>query len=125
MCGLEVDVEGDRVVAVRPDADDVWSRGFVCPKGAMLGALHHDPDRLRAPLVREGERWREVGWDEAFARCAELLRGVLDRHGKQAVTAYVGNPTAHGIRRGSAGMRCVRNRRRVLAADDPDGASTS
>jgi anaerobic selenocysteine-containing dehydrogenase len=97
MCGLEVHVDGDRVVAVRPDDADVWSRGYVCPKGAMLGELHHDPDRLRAPLVREGTTWREVGWSEAFARCEALLRPVLARHGKQAVTTYIGNPTAHGF----------------------------
>jgi len=97
MCGLEVHVDGDRVVAVRPDDDDVWSRGFVCPKGAMLGALHHDPDRVRTPLVRDGSTWRQVGWDEAFARCEELLAGVLARHGKQAITAYIGNPTAHSM----------------------------
>ena len=97
MCGLEIHVEGEQVTAIRPDEDDVWSRGFVCPKGAMLGALHHDPDRVRAPMIREGTTWRTVGWDEAFARCEELIAGVLARHGKQALTAYIGNPTAHSI----------------------------
>lgn len=97
MCGLLVQTEGERVTAVRPDPDDVWSRGYVCPKGAMLGALHHDPDRIRTPMVREGTTWREVGWEEAFARCETLLRDVLERHGKQAVTCYIGNPTAHSL----------------------------
>jgi anaerobic selenocysteine-containing dehydrogenase len=97
MCGLVVHTDGGRVTAVRPDPDDVWSRGYVCPKGTTLGALHHDPDRIRVPMVREGNRWREVGWDEAFARCEDLLGSVLATHGKQAVTAYIGNPTAHSI----------------------------
>jgi anaerobic selenocysteine-containing dehydrogenase len=97
MCGLEIDVDGDRVLAIRPDRDDVWSRGFVCPKGVTLGDLHHDPDRIRVPMVRDGVRWREVTWDEAFARCEELLAGVLACHGKQAVTCYIGNPTAHSL----------------------------
>ena len=34
MCGLEFTVEDGRVTKVRPDADDVWSRGYICPKGA-------------------------------------------------------------------------------------------
>ncbi|MFN8543125.1 MAG: molybdopterin oxidoreductase family protein [Candidatus Binatia bacterium] len=97
MCGLRIDVAGGRVQRIRPDDADVWSRGYVCPKGATLGYLHDDPDRLRAPLVREGSGWREVGWDAAFARCAELLVGVVEQYGKQAVTAYVGNPTAHNF----------------------------
>src|SRR6185295_6120015 len=97
MCGLEIQVKGDRVTRVRGDRDDVWSKGYLCPKGAALGHLHHDPDRLRAPMVRDGDQWREVTWDEAFARCEELLHPVLERYGLGAVTAYVGNPTAHNF----------------------------
>ncbi len=97
MCGLRVHVDGDRVGRVEPDPDDVWSRGYVCPKGAVLGQLHHDPDRLRVPMIRDGTTWREATWDEAFARCEELLAGVIARHGKEAVTAYIGNPTVHNF----------------------------
>jgi anaerobic selenocysteine-containing dehydrogenase len=97
MCGLEVHVEADEVKLIRADRDDVWSRGYLCPKGTTLGHLHHDPDRLRQPMVREGETWREVSWDEAFARCTELLAPVIAEHGIEAVTAYVGNPLAHNM----------------------------
>jgi anaerobic selenocysteine-containing dehydrogenase len=97
MCGLEVHVEGDEVKLVRGDRDDVWSKGYLCPKGSTLGHLHHDPDRLREPMVREGDTWREVTWEEAFDRCTELLRPVVERHGIEAVTAYVGNPLAHNM----------------------------
>lgn len=97
MCGLRVHVAGDRVTRVEPDPDDVWSRGYVCPKGATLGHLHHDPDRLRVPMIREGTTWREATWPEAFARAEELLTGVIARHGKEAVTAYIGNPTVHNF----------------------------
>ena len=48
-------------------------------------------------MVRDGDTWREVGWDEAFARCEELLHPILERDGLDAVTAYVGNPTAHNF----------------------------
>ncbi len=83
------------MVRVRGDRDDVWSRGYLCPKGAALGQLHHDPDRLRAPLVRDGSDWREVSWPEAFQRCEELLHPVVAEHGIEAVTAYMGNPNVH------------------------------
>ncbi|MEZ5144246.1 MAG: molybdopterin-dependent oxidoreductase [Acidimicrobiales bacterium] len=97
MCGLEIEVTDDRVTRIRADRDDVWSRGHLCPKGTTLGHLHHDPDRLRSPVVREGDEWREVSWDEAFARCAELLHPVLAEHGPEAITAYLGNPLAHAF----------------------------
>ena len=97
MCGLEVHVEDDEVKLIRGDRDDVWSKGYLCPKGTTLGHLHHDPDRLREPMVRDGDQWREVTWDEAFDRCTEFLRPVIERHGIEAVTAYVGNPLAHNM----------------------------
>ncbi len=77
MCGLEIHVEGDQVALIRADRDDAWSKGHLCPKGTTLGHLHHDPDRLRAPMVRDGDSWREVSWDEAFRRCSELLAPVI------------------------------------------------
>ena len=95
MCGLEIQVTGERVTRVRGDRADVWSKGYLCPKGAALGHLHDDPDRVRVPMVRDGETWREVSWDEAFARCEELIRPILAEDGIRAVTAYIGNPAVH------------------------------
>jgi anaerobic selenocysteine-containing dehydrogenase len=67
MCGLQVDVEDDRVKLIRGDRDDVLSKGYLCPKGTTLGHLHDDPDRIRQPMTRDGDTWREVTWDEAVA----------------------------------------------------------
>jgi anaerobic selenocysteine-containing dehydrogenase len=97
MCGLEIKVKDDKVGVIRADKEDVWSKGYLCPKGTTLGHLHEDPDRLRHPMIRDGETWREATWDEAFARCEELVLGVLQRHGKEAMTTYIGNPVAHNF----------------------------
>ncbi|MEU4541901.1 molybdopterin-dependent oxidoreductase [Nonomuraea dietziae] len=93
VCGLTLTLDdGGHVTGVRGDKDDPFSKGFICPKGASLGHLDEDPDRLSKPLVREGDRWREVSWDEAFATVARALEGVRDR---QAIAVYLGNPSAH------------------------------
>src|SRR3954468_15495036 len=99
MCGLQVDVEGDAVTLIRGDRDDVWSKGYLCPKGTTLGKLHADPDRIRVPMVRDrdADTWREVSWDEAFTRCEELIHGVVQRHGIESCTAFVGNPAGHNF----------------------------
>ncbi|MCU0312261.1 MAG: molybdopterin-dependent oxidoreductase [Acidimicrobiales bacterium] len=98
MCGLEVHLgDDDAVKVIRGNPDDVWSKGYLCPKGTVLGRLHDDPDRLRTPMIREGDQWREASWDEAFARCEELIASVLDRHGPKAMTAFVGNPVGHSF----------------------------
>ena len=42
----------DRVTRIRGDRDDVFSHGFICPKGSTLKQLHDDPDRVRTPLIK-------------------------------------------------------------------------
>jgi anaerobic selenocysteine-containing dehydrogenase len=96
-CGIAVEVDGDRVVAVRGDDADPFSKGYICPKATALADLHHDPDRLRRPMVREGSTWREAGWDEALELVARRLKEVRARHGKHAIAVYQGNPTAHNL----------------------------
>jgi anaerobic selenocysteine-containing dehydrogenase len=97
MCGLRITVKDGRVAKIRANDDDVWSQGYICPKGTALGELHHDPDRLRAPLVRRGDTFHEVTWDEAFDEIERRLRAVIESHGIDAVTTYIGNPTAHNF----------------------------
>ncbi|GAA0637370.1 molybdopterin oxidoreductase family protein [Sporichthya brevicatena] len=94
-CGLTVTLDGADVVGIRGDADHPRTRGFVCPKGVALKELHHDPDRLRRPLVRRGGELVEVSWPEAFARLEELLGPVVRAHGPDAVAFHLGNPLAH------------------------------
>src|SRR5207302_5733542 len=96
-CGVAIDVEGDRVIAVRGDEADPFSKGYICPKATALADLHHDPDRLRRPVARDGSTWRELGWNEAFDLVAARLRDVRARHGKDAIAVYQGNPTAHNL----------------------------
>src|ERR1041384_2034210 len=96
-CGLAITTDGDRVVSVRGDDRDPFSRGFICPKGTAVADLHHDPDRLRRPLLREGSTWRELPWDDALDLAAARLRETRKRHGADAVAVYQGNPTAHSL----------------------------
>ncbi|WP_406461481.1 molybdopterin oxidoreductase family protein [Streptomyces sp. NBC_01622] len=94
-CGLTLTIEGTRVTGARGDREDVFSRGFICPKGASFGAVDGDPDRLRTPLVRRDGELREATWEEAFDAVAAGLRPVVERHGPNAVGVVLGNPNVH------------------------------
>ncbi len=95
-CGLVLEVDGDRIVSVRGDEDDVLSRGYICPKGVAIAGVHHDPDRLRTPLRRAADgRFEPIGWDEAFALVAARLSALRAAHGADAVAVYMGNPIVH------------------------------
>ena len=96
-CGLRIEVENGRVTRIRGDADDPFSKGFICPKGSTLGALHDDPDRLRRPLVRRGGEHVEVSWEDAFAEVERRLTTLVATDGPEAVAVYIGNPNAHNF----------------------------
>src|SRR5215218_10537506 len=96
-CGLEIDTEGREVVSVRGDAEDVFSRGLLCPKAYGIKQLHEDPDRLTTPLVRRDGELVEATWDEAFEEIDRRLSPIIAEHGKNAVAVYLGNPNAHNL----------------------------
>lgn len=96
VCGLAFDVEGDRILGVRPDEDDVYSRGYICPKGAAILEVHDDPDRLRQPMRRTpGGDFEPVTWEQALPDVAERLLDIKRRRGANAVGVYLGNPIVH------------------------------
>ena len=96
-CGLELTLEDGTITSIRGDAEDVFSRGFICPKGFALKALHEDPDRIRTPLIRTASGFEEVSWDEAFAEIDRRLGPLLAEHGRDAAAVYLGNPNAHNL----------------------------
>src|SRR5438874_3680488 len=105
ICGLTIEVEGQKIVSIRGDAADPFSRGHVCPKAVALQDIHDDPNRLRRPMRRIGPRglastgdihdWTEIGWDEALDLAAEKLASIQSRYGDNAVGYYAGNPSVH------------------------------
>ncbi|MEV4948487.1 molybdopterin oxidoreductase family protein [Streptomyces sp. NPDC053755] len=94
-CGLTLTLEGSRVTKARGDRDDVFSQGFICPKGASFAEVDADPDRLRGPLVREGDVLREATWEEAFDVVAARIRPLVEEFGPDAVGIVLGNPNVH------------------------------
>ena len=95
ICGIVIEHDEGRVVGVRGDRDDPFSRGHICPKAAALGDIHHDPDRLKRPLRRRGKDFEEIDWDTALDEAATMIAAVQRKHGRDAVGTYAGNPVAH------------------------------
>ena len=80
-CGILVELEGERVVSIKGDPEDVLSRGHVCPKATAIADLQTDPDRLRTPLKRVGADWVPIGWDQAFREIADRFVAIRSRGG--------------------------------------------
>ncbi len=98
-CGLELHLDDRTVTLARGDKDDVFSRGFICPKGSAINHLEADPDRVRVPQIRDRatNAWRDATWDEAFAYIEARLVPVVRAHGNDALALYLGNPSVHSI----------------------------
>jgi anaerobic selenocysteine-containing dehydrogenase len=96
-CGLEVRTQGEQVISIRGAQQDVFSHGYICPKGVSLKDLHEDPDRLRTPLIKRDGKFEEASWEEAFAEIHKRLPPLIAAHGADTVGCIVGNPVAHKI----------------------------
>ncbi|HEV7241700.1 MAG TPA: molybdopterin-dependent oxidoreductase [Thermoanaerobaculia bacterium] len=97
ICGLEIEIEDRKILSIRGDDADPFSRGHICPKAVALLDVHEDPNRLRRPLKRNANEWQEISWEEAFDLAAERLAAIQLQHGNDAVGFYVGNPSVHNI----------------------------
>jgi anaerobic selenocysteine-containing dehydrogenase len=95
LCGIEVNIADEQVVAIRGDKNDPFSQGHICPKAVALQDLHTDPDRLRRPMRKVSGEWHECSWDDAFQTVAAELARIAGETGHNSVAVYLGNPTIH------------------------------
>jgi ferredoxin-nitrate reductase len=65
-CALDIGVKEGRIVGVRGREDDRVNRGRLGPKGLHGWQANHNGDRLTKPLIRHGDRFQEVSWDDAM-----------------------------------------------------------
>lgn len=92
---VEADHASGKVLSVRGDKEDPLSKGFVCPKSVAVKDLHHDPDRLRGPVIKRDGKFVGVGWDEALDFVAERLQSVSAQHGASSLGFYAGTSLGH------------------------------
>jgi anaerobic selenocysteine-containing dehydrogenase len=106
MCGIEIEYEGEQIIAIRGDKNDVLSKGNICPKATGIQDIHTCQDRLKKPLKRvrknpaeksHDDEWVEVEWDEAIEYAAGELARIQNQHGKDSIGQYFGRSTAHNI----------------------------
>lgn len=129
MCGIEVEYENDKILAIRGDKRDVLSQGNICPKATGLQDIHTDPDRLRMPLKRVrknpttksvDDEWVEVEWEEALELAASQLANIQRHQGKDAVASYCGRSVAHNV----GGLLSIEPLRKILGSRNTYTGST-
>lgn len=92
VCGLEVDVEDNRITAIRPNDKHVATHGYVCVKGTRFDSIQHSPQRITAPQKRIDNAWVEISWDQALNEIADKMRSTIDQYGSESLGHFVGAP---------------------------------
>ncbi len=90
-CGIECVVEDGRLVKVE-GALGSKTRGFVCEHGFALRELVHSDERVKHPLIRRGDAFHEVSWEEALAYVGLKLSALKARYGAPALAIQTGWP---------------------------------
>ncbi|KPK52364.1 MAG: hypothetical protein AMJ63_09630 [Myxococcales bacterium SG8_38_1] len=97
LCGLDVTVEGDKVVDIKPDNDHVATRGYGCLKGLKQHKMYDTPDRLLYPMQRVDGELQRVSWDDALSSIGGKVRELIDNHGPDSIAMYVGTAAGFGV----------------------------
>lgn len=97
-CGLVGVVEKDthRIRRFEGNPEHPGSRGRNCAKGPATLNQVADPERIRHPLKRAGNRgegkWERVSWDEVLDDIAARVRKALQEERRNEIMYHVGRP---------------------------------
>lgn len=94
-CGLEISHNDHEIFSIKGDKKDPLSRGFFCPKALSLKDIQNDPDRLKQPVLRKGDQWEKISWEKAFDITVDRVLKIREKHGKDSIGIYMGNPCVH------------------------------
>ncbi|WP_339863140.1 molybdopterin oxidoreductase family protein [Paremcibacter congregatus] len=118
ICGLAIEVADNRVISIKGDPDDPFSKGHICPKALALKDIQEDPDRLKKPVKKVNGAWVEICWEEAFDLAADRLWDIQQTHGPDAIGVYLGNPNVHNygaLTHGPVFLRLLKSKNRFSA----------
>ncbi|MFP8875531.1 MAG: molybdopterin-dependent oxidoreductase, partial [Myxococcota bacterium] len=90
-CGLQVDIDENRIVDIKPDPEHVVSKGYACVKGTRYASTQHSPDRLLNPIKRVGKQWHDISWTQAIQEIAAKINTLIAAHGPQTFGHFVGS----------------------------------
>ena len=79
-CGTNVYTKGGKVIDIEGNPDSPINEGTLCPKGANIFQLSHNPHRVRNVLYRApfSDRWEVKPLEWAMDRIAQKVKQTRD-----------------------------------------------
>ncbi len=91
-CGFIAEVNNGMIRKLNPNPKFFKSRGMLCARGNAGAKIPYDPDRLKYPLMRVGERgegkWKKISWDEAFDYITEKVVKLVREEENRSTIAF-------------------------------------
>lgn len=106
-CGLEVEVENNRIIKVKPDKSNPKSEGYFCRKGMNVAYHQHNADRLKYPLKKVGNKFERISWDQAIDEIAAKIKSIVGQYGPRSF-AYMGGGNQGCHLEAAFGVRLMR-----------------
>lgn len=98
-CSALVHVKNGEVIKVVGDPEFPLNRGKLCIKGLSSREQVYNPNRLKYPLRRIGQRgegrWERISWDDAYDIIAEKINEIKKRYGVESVAIGQGTGRHH------------------------------
>ncbi len=93
-CGILVRLVGERAVKIEGNPLHPVNRGTLCPRGQSGLQVLYDPDRIKGPMKRIGQRgsgkWQEIGWEEALNIVSSKLLDIRSKGGPHTLAIVSG-----------------------------------
>ncbi len=84
-CALEAGVRDGRIVSMVPADDGPSNHGHACMKGRFGWTYIYAEDRLRRPMLRNGQEWKAISWEAALDHIAREFSRIIEEAGPDAV----------------------------------------
>ena len=85
-CQVDLYVKQEMIYRVDGRFDNDVNRGSLCVKGRFGYDYVHAPDRLKTPLIKDGDgRFQPAAWEEALDWVAEQLLSIRDQYGPDSI----------------------------------------
>ena len=94
-CAFEVWTVGRHILKIQPHPEAPANGISTCVKGKFGWDHINADDRLVHPLVRRGDQFTPVGWDEALDVVARRLRAIADEHGPDSIGFIASSKTTN------------------------------
>lgn len=101
-CHVLATVRNGRLIKMEGNPASTFNGRKICARGQAAVKLLYDPDRLKFPLKRVGEKgegkWKRISWQEALGTIAAEFKKSLVVDGPDSLALFAGGASSYYIK---------------------------